>query len=200
MRNTRKLQTIRFPDFTGVCVNMMPIVMGDASTLPPFLQHYLPLIESCDFEKGTVVYLTIHESIVKEGQSQRRGGIHTEAFNAQKTSLSWGGGGTWGGQKGIYMASTDGACRIWPVETSEVDSHGQVLKPQNLPKANKCEAHVMYWMTDQTPHEALPSQGGPRQFFRLVSSDLSVWHAKHNTPNPLGILPDCQVIQDDKFS
>ena len=40
-----------------------------------------------------------------------------------------------------------------------------------------------------------------RQFFRLVTSGLSVWHAKHSTANPLVELPDSVVVDNgDKFS
>merc|ERR1712129_123979 len=53
------------------------------------------------------------------------------------------------------------------------------------------EAHKLYWMTDRTPHEALPMEkSGWRQFFRLVSPNLSVWYEQHSTKNPIGIVPD----------
>ena len=45
-------------------------------------------------------------------------------------------------------------------------------------------------MTDRTPHESLPLKPGQyRQYFRLVTSNVSVWYAKHSTPNPLGCTP-----------
>ena len=42
-----------------------------------------------------------------------------------------------------------------------------------------------------------------RQFFRLVSSEVSLWYRDHATPNPLGVLPDpalTAVVVGDKFS
>jgi hypothetical protein len=40
-----------------------------------------------------------------------------------------------------------------------------------------------------------------RQFFRLVTSKVSVWYDKHSTKNPLGIFPgsDTQILYNDKF-
>ena len=42
-----------------------------------------------------------------------------------------------------------------------------------------------------------------RQFFRLVSSEVSLWYRDHSTPNPLGVQPDpalTKVVVGDKFS
>ena len=39
-----------------------------------------------------------------------------------------------------------------------------------------------------------------RQYFRLVTSQVSVWYADHSTPNPLTALPkNVEVIRGDKF-
>ena len=42
-----------------------------------------------------------------------------------------------------------------------------------------------------------------RQFFRIVTADVSFWFRDHSTPNPLGVLPDpevTQIVSGDKFS
>ena len=56
----------------------------------------------------------------------------------------------------------------------------------------------------RTPHESLPLEtSGYRQFFRLVTSQVSLWYRDHSTPNPLGVEPDPQitrVVVGDKFS
>ena len=60
----------------------------------------------------------------------------------------------------------------------------------------------MVWMTDSTPHESLPLKKGTyRQYFRLVTSQVSVWYADHSTPNPLGITPPHHVtiVHGNKF-
>ena len=86
------------------------------------------------------------------------------------------------------------------------------------------EAGRLYWLTDRyvphilfkesthfstilhlhrTPHESLPiKEGAFRQFFRLVTSQVSLWYADHSTPNPLGVLPDpdvTRIVTGDKF-
>lgn len=101
---------------------------------------------------------------------------------------------------GVYMASTNGACRVWDSTTTDVDALG-ALKKEPLGVASKMEPSKLYWMTDRTPHEALPSVfSEDRQFFRVVSNKLGGWWEKHCTPNPLGILPDCMVLKGSKFS
>lgn len=73
---------IKFPPPTGLRINMMPIVIGDVKTLPQECRPYLPLLRMCPLpseEWGKVGYLTIDESVVEEGASQRRGGLHTES-------------------------------------------------------------------------------------------------------------------------
>ena len=189
---------VNFPTSSGLKVNMMPIVMGDYTKLPKSLHGYIPLIEACSFEKGSVVYLTVDESKVIPDTTQRRGGVHTEGFNPSGRDRSSWGGGTWGGSKGLYMASTDGACRIWEHTTYDVNEHGAVNEDLAGVPSFQCEPSVLYWMTDATPHEALPSKG-PRQFFRLVSEDVSVWFDRHNTENPLGVQPGARRISENKF-
>jgi hypothetical protein len=195
--------SVTFPTPTDLSVNMMPIIMGDLVSVPDPLRGYLPLINACDFEPGTTVYLTVQESQVASGASQRRGGIHTEGFNPDGLSELYGGGewgGGWGGSKGIFMASSDGACRIWNQETHDVNHHGELRHDINLEEAIECEPSVLYWMTDRTPHQALPSkEEGYRQFFRLVSEDVSVWFSEHNSPNPTGVVPGCPVVTLNKF-
>jgi len=46
-------------------------------------------------------------------------------------------------------------------------------------------------------------KGAFRQFFRLVTSQVSLWYADHSTPNPLGVKPDpaiTRIVVGDKFS
>lgn len=62
-------------------------------------------------------------------------------------------------------------------------------------------ARSLYWMSDTTPHEGLPlTDAQTRVYFRLVVGKLSLWYTEHNTPNPLGVLPDAQIVHGDKFS
>ena len=92
---------VTFPEPRGIEINMMPFIMGDYSTIPEIYQHYRPLIDlclqdthdldRCSQELGKIGYLTIHESLVMAGETQRRPGLHTDGhFNA-----NWGGGQDW---------------------------------------------------------------------------------------------------------
>jgi hypothetical protein len=97
-------------------------------------------------------------------------------------------------------------------------------KGKYRPRANE-----LIWLTDLTPHESLPStewttgekevkkqteEKAPsasalpkpvgaryRQYFRLVTKEISVWYARHSTPNPRGTRPPLNVliIDTDKF-
>ena len=56
----------------------------------------------------------------------------------------------------------------------------------------------------RTPHESLEvSEKTYRQFFRLVTSKVSLWYKSHSTENPLGVRPDptvTKIVVGDKFS
>lgn len=194
--NFQEIAPVSFPTATDLCVNMMPFIFGDKESLPKNLHSYLPLIEAANLMKGSTAYLTIHESYVEAGTSQRRPGIHTDGTKASP----WGGGG-WGGlsrEKGIYLASTDGRCKVWDTQAFNVDNHGGVL--DTLDEGIELHGNKMYWITDRTPHEALPSvESGYRQFYRLVADEVGVWWDKHSTKNPLGVQPNCKVITESKF-
>jgi hypothetical protein len=106
---------------------------------------------------------------------------------------------------GIYMASNvEDSCAIYPSLIERpweiTDAHGgcECLRGR-LPEPIMTKANKLYWITDRTPHEAMPSQnGGYRQFFRLVVGRISTWYAKHNTGNPL-CDPDAPISYEDKF-
>ena len=247
---------VQFPEPLDINVNMMPFVVGNPNSLPKYLHGYLPMIEKANFKEGSVAYITVHESFVKKGTTQRRPGIHTDGTNGKLVEGleegAWGGGeggwgggmgdidrpslkskkkvpakkqaavvkkkapsryaggwgaGGWGGgmyeSNGIYIASTDGMTKIYDAKVMQesVDKHGGVLKET---VANStviaAEPNTMYWITDRTPHEAVPAEkDGYRQFIRLVSEEVSVWFAQHNTPNPLGVKPNCPIVDINKF-
>ena len=75
----------------------------------------------------------------------------------------------------------------------EGELEGEVMRPGQV-----------YWITDRTPHESLPlKEKTMRQFFRIVTSEVSFWFKDHSTPNPLGVQPDPEVtriVSGNKFS
>merc|ERR1712196_724748 len=135
-----------------------------------------------------VGYLTIQESHVKEGDSQRRSGLHiespgqvlTEGGKFRDARIDWGCGIVRGDMSrvygGLYMASNvPNSCRVWDVQIGDptaIASHlGDVEHLRDLlGEGIMLEAGTMYWMTDATPHESLPlTHDAYRQFFRVVA-------------------------------
>ena len=248
MRNTAKVAEIKFPRSKNIDINMMPIIMGDARSIPPEYRHYAPLITACNTEQiGKVGYLTVTESTVQINHpaaetagyevintSHRRGGIHTESpgkltmiegppnwgsgseDDGHDSNGSWGGkpqneplpdSGAWGSSKqyrsgGVYMASSVGqSCKVWDIHIDEPGFMGDCEHlRESLGIGFTLEANEIWWMTDRCPHESLPIPAGThRQYFRLVTNNVSIWFAKHSTPNRLGIEPDCPVTHINKF-
>lgn len=201
--------TISFPSPTGIDVNMLPFIMGDKASLPDNLQkHYDPLIAKCPValkEFGKVCYLTITESHIEQGDSQQRGGLRIEAplhpsrvLPGRIRPVRVGGGSISNRFRfngGIYIASTvSDSCAIWDAlighptidDHQTIDDHGGMehLRPL-LNRPYLIPANELIWMTDRTPHQAMPQpKAGYRQFFRLVTSGIKVWHADHSTSNP----------------
>ena len=233
----------QFPEYTGINVNMMPFnIFRSKDTLPEYLHQYLPLINSCpiyphtykpngeyeSYNPDKICYLTIHESIVKKGETQRRGGLHIERPGSITTKsrfvktekwgdneysrLSWGMGTcTKDGFPidGIYMATnTPKSCKIYDVlidKPEEItDKHGGIdhimkTKLDKLRKSYYMEPNKLYWMTDRTPHESMPvEEDCKRQYFRLIVGKISVWYSQHNTANPL-YEPDAPIVNESKF-
>jgi hypothetical protein len=224
------LYPLQFPPPSGLRCNMLPFVYGDElKTLPEKYHGYLPLIAACKFEgaavaedrqmpseEGKVVYLTIDESVVKQGETQRRAGLHTECpgeIQVENVPLMvyWG-FGYWshGPVGGIWMASTTANSTAYydvRIQSPEqvVSAGGNVehlryqLDSLSEKRRNVCQPHHLYWMTDCTPHEALPAEKEEmRQFFRLVQSSVTVWYEDHSTANPL-CKPSAKIIKGSKF-
>lgn len=213
-----KCGTISFPTPSGIDVNMLPFIMGEKTSLPDELQKYYdPLVAQCPLgfdEMGKVCYLSITERFITKGDTQRRGGLHLEApihrcsFRPGNTFRARWGGGTMGKdlcQGGIFMASSvSNTCAIYDalIDQQTTDSHGGMehLRPLlNAPYL--IPANELIWMTDRTPHQAVPQpDAGYRQFFRLVTSGLNVWHEQNCTANPKVPLPEhVRVIRQSRF-
>jgi len=217
--------TVEFPAPTGIDINMMPFIIGDEASIPQEYQHYWPLIEQCcglHNQQGQVGFLTIQESTVEEGVSQRRPGLHLETpglimRHGGETEVHilahWGRGDTDAGDKlygGIYMASNvSDSCAVWNAQVKSPElmcgTLGDVEHLRDyLGKGVPLSAGELVWITDTTPHESLPlRQGTLRQYFRVVTSAVSVWYERHSTKNRLGIVPDprlTEIISDDKFA
>jgi hypothetical protein len=201
-----------FPEPRGININMMPFRMGDKSSLPEDLYQYWPMISLCTDrdERGKIGFLTIQESQVEQGQSQRRPGLHVESpkvlmnsgGSLEEIMHPWGISLGWRRKGGLYMGSNvSNSCRIWNCKLTDpeaiVGPLGSVEHLREcLGEGDIMEAGQLWWLTDLTPHESLPmEQSVHRQYFRLVTSSVGMWYEQHNTANPLGIVPDPQITQ-----
>ncbi|XP_065659615.1 uncharacterized protein LOC101236717 [Hydra vulgaris] len=82
--------SLKFPSPNNLNINMMPFVMSSSfrnCKLPKNTKRYWDIIKLCIDEQsrnskdeiGKIWFLTIQESIVDQGTSQRRPGLHTES-------------------------------------------------------------------------------------------------------------------------
>ena len=114
---------------------------------------------------------------------------------------------------GIYMASNvKKSCAVWnsQIQCDEgngkeiIGEHGDIefLRPY-IGKPKLMKPNHLYWITDRTPHESLPlKEETYRQYFRLVTHEVSLWFEDHSTKNPLGLVPDSnitKIIKGSKF-
>lgn len=79
--------TIQFPKFTGIKCNMMPFIQGDASSLPDMYKPYTKIINDNYLEKGEIGLLTIDESFVESGKSQR--GYNSMGISLAQNLIKW---------------------------------------------------------------------------------------------------------------
>ena len=110
---------------------------------------------------------------------------------------------------GIFMASNvEDSCRVWDCQIMDDNCIGHLGDIEHLrsllPESEVMEPNCLYWLTDRTPHESLPLKNKThRQFFRLVTSEVSLWFEEHSTKNPLGVVPDpkiTKVVKGSKFN
>ncbi|TPX72506.1 hypothetical protein CcCBS67573_g05809 [Chytriomyces confervae] len=184
-----------------------------AKALPDNLKRYAAIVAAClrrvPDEWGQVGYITVHESYVEEGKTQRRPGLHIESPGMAPPGQSCMDITVVNMKGGIFVASNMAdTCRVWDCL---IEDHGKVVGHlgdiSHLRKAiggneagTSLGAGEICWMTDRTPHESLPQpKAGFRQFFRLVTSELSAWYEEHSTPSELGVAPKCMIVKGNKF-
>ncbi len=183
---------VEFPEFTGINVNMMPVSLGDMPKwLPAWCRPYEAMIQSvCSNihlrERCGVGYLTIQETTVPAGESQRRPGLHTEKAMGPGSCGPYGtyepngfGVGSFHHKQpsgGLYMASSvSGTCNVWDCRATPLGQGSccEFLR-QELDDPVPMRANVLYWMHDSTPHESVPvaaTQRDPRAPGRRAGLD-----------------------------
>jgi hypothetical protein len=200
------INKIEFPEFTGVRCNMMPFIQGDSSSLPDMFKPYSKIIAQNYLEKGEIGYLTIDESFVEGGKSQRgynsKGidrNVHIEV-GRNTHGNRWGGSGggsSWGGRgkvmlddntKVLIANNISDTCKYWNVlemsETEDGDLSEYIHKyPENTGELLK--SGEVAKISIFTPHECISQkESGYRQFFRIVGKGVT-GREDYFTINPL---------------
>jgi hypothetical protein len=200
------LDTITFPEYSGVKCLMMPFIQGDRYSLPDKYKPYSDIIENNYLEKGEIGLLTIDESYVEEGRSQRGyngtgidRNVHIEVGQC-KLGNRWGGGDEgngWGGKESTLLDdntmvlianSISNTCRVWNNIEKSYTKDGDLSEyidryPEHtgvLMKSGEVAKISIF-----TPHECInQNKSGQRQFLRIVGKGVK-GREDYFTINPL---------------
>ena len=212
----------RLPKFSGTRVMMMPLILGDMSSVPETLAHYdetLRVLFALTVgmnpqHLGKVGYITIDEKTVKPGETHRRSGLHVDGVYRGKAG-GWGGGGGWagggwaGGSRedgtGMLTVSSVVGCRAYNQTFSDLTMIGDegeaYFFERECRKENEVilQANRVYWLSPRCIHESLPmDKETNRQFVRLSLPSTAPWF-KGYTENPLGIKPTGPILEPRIF-
>ena len=197
---------IKFPKFTGVKCNMMPFIQGDASSLPVAYKRYAKIINENYLEKGEIGFLTIDESFVEGGKSQRgynsigiNRNVHIEVGRYQNIN-SWGGSGggsSWGGNNKTLLNdetmvlianSISDTCRVWDKKDMRFTQNGDLSAYiDNYPTETGIllKSSQVAKISIFTPHECVnQNKSSKRQFFKIVGEGVK-GRENYFTINPL---------------
>ncbi len=192
---------IKFPEFTGIKCNMMPFIQGDSSSLPDMYKSYAHIVDKNYLEKGEIGFLTIDESFVKGGASQRGynaaridRNVHIEV-GRHKNQNSW--GSSWGGNKKTILDdstmvlianSISNTCRVWDTKEMSYTKNGDLSDYINKYPVNTgvlLKTGELARISIFTPHECVNQKlSGNRQFFRIVGKGVK-GREDYFTINPL---------------
>lgn len=196
------MNTIVFPEFSGVRCLMMPYIQGDPSSVPDEYKGYSDIIEDVYAAKGDIGYLTIDESIALKGKPHRGDrsvtdrALHTEAGVIPGHTYIWGTAG-WGSIHKVELESdvkvllannVDDSCAIWNAEHGNTSRDGDIGHASSLypySDAILMKSGEVHEIGILTPHESLPVESDVnRQFLRIISSGV---HGREDyfTVNPL---------------
>jgi hypothetical protein len=192
---------IVFPRFTGVTCNMMPFIQGDPDSLPPKYQQYAEALERMVLDPGKIGHLTIQETFVKAGKTQRgysQSGRNAHVEIGRITSSGFGHWGFWG-HTGTTLVNVNtrvaiasnlaDTCRLWPgvtetrpTEYGELDEYLEDYPVESGVVLGAGEVAIIGVLT---PHESTPQKvAGRRQFLRVVGQGV-LGRESYFTQNPL---------------
>jgi hypothetical protein len=201
------INKIQFPEFTGVKCNMMPFIQGNSLSLPNEYKTYAKIVDNNYLQKGDIGYLTIHESFVNSGKSQR--GYNSKGINRNvhievgkyKNKNRWGGSigsnSSWGGKNCTFLDDNtmvlianniSDTCKVWDTKELSYTDDGDLSEyidryPEHtglMLKSGEVAKISIF-----TPHECIPQkESGFRQFFRIVGKGVT-GREEYFTINPL---------------
>jgi len=200
MINGSRRDDANWPTPNGRYCNMMPFCMGNKMTLPEEFRCYFPIVEQClatlpKADRERVGYLTVHESVVEKGTSQRRGGLHTEGFVREACDTSTGGTclkepywHRWGFGHAIGEGQFDGGI-FMASNLSDTTQVYNVLVPEELVGKGGDIEHLRSTLEEVLPHPARrrttirngrnrDTAGGDDQEFPIGPADLNDGYMK----------------------
>ena len=183
---------------------MMPFIQGDESSLPEIYKPYSEIIKNNFLEKGEIGFLTIHESFVEAGKSQRgynsRGisrNVHIEVGRNNNVNHWGGGGSSWGGKEKTLLDdntmvlianSISNTCRLWNTKEMRSTKDGDLSAYiDSYPEytGSLMQTGELARISIFTPHECInQNHSGFRQFFRIVGKGVT-GREDYFTKNPL---------------
>lgn len=196
------INTIKFPKQQGLKCNMMPFIQGDSSSLPNKYKSYSKIIDENFLEKGEIGFLTIDESFVDIGKSQRgynskgiNRNVHIEVGRVNNRNR-WG-GNSWGDKENTFLDDNtkvlianniSDTCRYWNVLDKSYTKDGDLSEyiekyPEHtgllMKKGEVAKISIF------TPHECIANnESSYRQFFRIVGKGVT-GREDYFTVNPL---------------
>lgn len=204
----KKVGPINLPEFSGLRVMMLPVVLNDLGTVPDMLDGYRDtlagLFGMCPSHAGKVGYITIDEKRVGPSATHRRAGKHVDGIYQGRNGSWGGGGGSWGSAgSGMLTVSNPAGCRAWDQEfdgwpgyEGECDHLSDQCRDD---RATLFEPGVVYWVDGMCVHESVPMvRETNRQFVRLSMPSDGPWFEGY-TENPLGVKPTGPILPRRRF-
>ncbi len=202
----RKVGQLQLPAFTGTRIMMMPVIIGDLSSIPETLNEWRDslkaLFDLSPQYAGQVGYLTIDEKQVVPATTHRRAGRHVDGVY-RGVAGPWGGGGWGAAGTGMLTVASHVGCRAWngqfegfPGYEGECDHLADQCCPENEVVFGAGE---VYWVDGLCVHESIPqAQAVDRQFVRLSMPSTAPWFEGY-TENPMGVKPTGPILPRREF-
>jgi len=194
-------QNISFPEYKGIRILHMPLILGDLDSLPDYLDHwrhtFTQLFNIAHIKKG-IAYITIDEKIVKKGDTHRRKGLHVDGVYQGHAGCTFGGGTFGQVGNGMYLASSEIGCRAWKQEfigraghDGECDHLSNQCKKENEIILDK---NKVYWLDGLCVHESIPmEQNTQRTLIRFTMPNDNPWFEGF-TLNPKGVKHEGKMM------